>query len=133
MEGVSKAFHETHPRAGLVVGVVPGSIDQEFNYTPKAGYPNPYVELMIRTHLPLSGTRGTDTLSRNHINILSAHAVVGLPGGAGTISEAELTLRYHKPILLFGPAEAFGGFPAAIERTAALRRIESFVAACAAT
>lgn len=132
METVSKAFHDTNPRAGLVIGVVPGSVDQEFTYTAKPGYPNPYVEIVIRTHLPLSGARGKDALSRNHINILSADAIVGLPGGEGTISEAELAVRYRKPVLLVGPAEAFAAFPDTIERTADLTRVTSFVVASVA-
>ena len=132
MQTVSNAFHDTSPRSGLVIGVVPGSVDQEFTYTSKPGYPNPSVEIVIRTHLPLSGTRGTDTLSRNHINILSADAVVALPGRAGTISEADLALRYGKPTLLFGPPDAFAGFPASIERTVQLDRVANFIATSSA-
>ena len=129
MEAVSKAFQNTSPRAGLVIAVTPGSIDQDFAYTAKAGYPNPFVEIAIRTHLPLSGPRGKDTLSRNHINILSADVILGLPGGAGTICEAQLALDFRKPILLFGFHDAFASFPAQIERTVDLARVETFIGA----
>lgn len=129
METVSKAFQNVSGRAGLVIGVAPGSISQELNYAPRAGYPNPHVEIVIRTHLPLSGERGKDTLSRNHVNILSADVIVGLPGGEGTRCEAELAIHYHKPILLLGPDEAFTSFPSRIERTSDLGRVASFIAA----
>jgi hypothetical protein len=56
---------------------------------------------VIRTHLPLSGTRGTDALSRNHINVLSSDVLIALPGGAGTASEVALALRYRRPIAAF--------------------------------
>jgi predicted Rossmann-fold nucleotide-binding protein len=42
-------------------------------------------------------------MSRNHLIVLSAHAVVALPGGEGTRSEIELALEYHTPLLLFAP------------------------------
>ncbi len=44
-------------------------------------------EIVIRTHLPLSGDKGSDPLSRNHINTLTADLVVVVPGGSGTLSE----------------------------------------------
>ena len=42
--------------------------------------------------------------------MLTARALVALPGGAGTVSEAVLALRYGKPLILFGPREAFHAF-----------------------
>jgi uncharacterized protein (TIGR00725 family) len=125
MESVSRAFHETSARAGCVIGVIPGSVDPGFTYSAKPGYPNAYVEIVIRTHLPLSGEQGTDLMSRNHINVLSADGIIALPGGLGTISEAQLAVRYRKPILLFGPPEAFDAFPPSIERTGDLSRVTS--------
>ena len=127
MESVSRAFHDTSPRAGCVIGVIPGSVDPGFTYAAKTGYPNAYVEIVIRTHLPLSGEQGTDLMSRNHINVLSADAVIALPGGPGTVSEAQLAVRYRKPILLFGPPEAFDAFPPGIERPDDLSRVTSVV------
>src|SRR5262245_25652645 len=52
MAAVSRAFHSTPGRAGLVVGVAPCGDPPD---SPRAGYPNQWVELVIRTHLPLSG------------------------------------------------------------------------------
>ena len=40
-------------------------------------------------------------MSRNHINVLSADAILALPGGSGTASEVELAVRYGKPVIAF--------------------------------
>ena len=90
MASVSRAFHETPGRRGLVIGVLPSSASASSE--PKPGYPNPWVEIPIYTHLPFSGERGTDPLSRNHINVLTSDVVIFLPGAAGTASEAELAV-----------------------------------------
>jgi predicted Rossmann-fold nucleotide-binding protein len=100
MEAVSRAFHGTAGRKGCVVGVLPGEAGPE-GYGPFPGYPNPWVEIPIRTHLPLSGSRGTEPLSRNHINVLTADVLIALPGGPGTASEVRLALRYGKPVEAF--------------------------------
>jgi uncharacterized protein (TIGR00725 family) len=108
MTAVSRAFAEVAPRDGLVIGVLPC---REGDPTrSKDGYPNPWVEVAIPTHLPLSGEHGTDPMSRNHINILASDAVIALPGGPGTASEVELAVRYNKPILAFleGPDQVPG-------------------------
>jgi predicted Rossmann-fold nucleotide-binding protein len=52
----------------------------------KANADNGLGEVVIRTHLPLSGSKGTDPLSRNHINALTADLVLILPGSSGTLS-----------------------------------------------
>jgi predicted Rossmann-fold nucleotide-binding protein len=55
-------------------------------------------EIVIRTHLPYSGKKASDPLSRNHINALTADLVVILPGGAGTLSELQLAFEYGKTL-----------------------------------
>ena len=50
MESVSRAFAMAENRAGLVIGVLPGMVTDS-GYRPKNGYPNPYVEIPIATHL----------------------------------------------------------------------------------
>jgi predicted Rossmann-fold nucleotide-binding protein len=67
----------------------------------KANADNGLGEIAIRTHLPLSGEDGSDPLSRNHINVLTADLVVILPGGAGTLSELQLASEYGKDIMIF--------------------------------
>ncbi|MBD49246.1 MAG: molybdenum cofactor carrier protein [Gemmatimonadetes bacterium] len=96
MEAVSRSFHSVPDRRGLVIGVLPG----EAGRSPE-GYPNPWVEIPIATHLPFSGEQGTEVRSRNHINVLSADAIIVLPGGAGTASEVDLAIKYRKPLAAF--------------------------------
>ena len=98
MASVSKAFYESEGRRGSVIGIIPCMED---SVHPRSGYPNPWIEIPIFTHLPLSGTRGTEPLSRNHINILTSDVIVALPGGAGTASEAALAVTYQRPIVAF--------------------------------
>ncbi len=100
MEGVSKAFVQVQNRTGLSIGIIPGEIKKDQHLKP-SGYPNPWIEIPIFTHLPFSGDKGTNPMSRNHINILSADFIVALPGAAGTISEIELALKYKKHIVGF--------------------------------
>ena len=100
MESVSRAFHETPGRRGCVIGILPCAEGDPLR-GPKPGYPNRWVEIPIATHLPLSGMQGQDDLSRNHINILSADAVVAFPGGPGTLSEVKLALHYRRPLVAF--------------------------------
>lgn len=98
MAAVSRAFHDVRPRRGLVIGVLPGHAAGGAPQPPP-GYPNPWVELAIRTHLPLSGERGTEPQSRNHLNVLSADVVVALPGSRGTASEVALALGYGRRVI----------------------------------
>lgn len=100
MESVSRAFFKAANRKGLAIGIVPGACT-DTGYAPKEGYPNPFIEIPIFTHLPLSGGRGTDPMSRNHINILSSNVIIALPGSAGTASEVTLALRYGRPIVAY--------------------------------
>jgi predicted Rossmann-fold nucleotide-binding protein len=66
-------------------------------------------EIVIRTHLPYSGKQGTDPLSRNHINALTADLVVILPGGSGTLSELQLAWEYGKDIMIYLGEGKVGG------------------------
>jgi len=49
--------------------------------------------------------KGVDTPkdhnSRNHINVLTAKAVIGLPGGKGTLAEIELAVEHKRPCVTF--------------------------------
>lgn len=99
MAAVSRAFFETEHRAGLVIGILPS--DGATSQDPPAGYPNPWVEVPIRTHLHLSGIRGTELASRNHINVLSSDVIIALRGSFGTRSEVDLAIRYQKPLVAY--------------------------------
>ena len=97
MRAVSRAFVKHAGRRGISIGIIPCSSEGD-RVTPKAGYPNEFVELPIYTHLPHSGLQGTHDLSRNHINVLSCSAIIALPGGDGTASEVSLAVQYGRPI-----------------------------------
>jgi len=90
MRAASRAFVAEPGRRGQCIGILRAGVE-----------PNEFVEIPIRTHLSLSGDRGTDPLSRNHVNVLTADVVVVLPGGAGTRSELELAVRYGRPVVVF--------------------------------
>ena len=127
MEAVSRAFAEVHPRAGLVIGVLPADLPDGIA-VPRAGYPNSSVELAIFTHLPLSGITGTDLRSRNHINILSSDVVIVLPGNEGTESEMTLAVRYRKPVIaFFGDYEVDWQPPGGVPVARTMAEVERFV------
>lgn len=127
MAAVSEAFCRVPDRAGLVIGILP-CVDDDPHCAPKPGYPNAWVELPIRTHLPLSGTEGTDVRSRNHINILTPDAIIALPGGAGTRSEIELALRYGKPVAAFvAEGASFPGLPDEVPVLRSLAAVQDFL------
>ena len=125
MEAVSRAFFEVPDRRGRVIGILPGSTDAG---VPRRDYPNPWVEIPISTHLPLSGELGTDPLSRNHINVLSSTVLVALPGGAGTASEVALALRYHRPVIAYldDPSQ-IDGLPAEAVVESDFAAVQAFV------
>lgn len=98
MTAVSRAFVGVPKRQGRVIGILPGW-GRPGSGEPLPGYPNEWIEIPIRTHLPLRGTAGAGAQSRNPINVLSSDVIVALPGSAGTASEVALALRYRKPII----------------------------------
>lgn len=95
MAAVSRGFASVARRKGKIVGILPGVGDPP---RPRDGYPNPWIEIPIQTHLPLSGDQGEDPLSRNAINVLTADALIALAGGPGTASEVRLAMRFGKPL-----------------------------------
>ena len=128
MAAVSKAFHETAGRRGLVIGVIPSSASDPLE--PKRGYPNPWVEVPIFTHLPLTGERGTDPLSRNPINLLSSEAVIFLPGRAGTASEAQLAVTFGTPSIAYLVSRGeIPDLPADIPDTSSFEEVQRIVRA----
>jgi len=131
MEAVSRAFQAVPNRAGLVVGIAPCGDDPA---VPRPGYPNPFVELAILTHLPLSGVSGTDPMSRNHINVLSSNVLIALPGGPGTSSEVELAVRYGRPIVAFLDTRSdIPALPREVAAVATLSEVQDFVQRALAT
>jgi len=127
MSAVSRAFSAVPSRRGLIIGVVP-SAGEEAPSEPRPGYPNPWVEMTVFTHLHMSGANGTDPMSRNHINVLSANVLVALPGGTGTASEVSLALRYRRPVIAYLRArDEIPALPDAVRAECDLEEIKAFV------
>ena len=130
MEAVSDAFFHVPNRKGKVIGIIrAGSTehlgpDKKLRHYKSFGPPNPWVEIPIFTHLPLSGSEGKEDLSRNHINVLSSDVVIALPGEAGTLSEVELAIEYQWPLILFLGADTVNGRCAASFQTGYSRSIQ---------
>jgi predicted Rossmann-fold nucleotide-binding protein len=102
--------------AGNLISILRAKELPQLNKTGKriwqANADNGLGEIVIRTHLPLSGNKGSDPLSRNHINALTADLVVILPGGAGTLSELQLAYEYGRDIMIFiGEGNVAGNTP----------------------
>jgi len=127
MTAVSRAFTQRSRTRGICIGIIPCENEAD-RATPKAGYPNEFVELAIYTHLPYSGAQGTHDLSRNHINVLSCVAIVGLPGEAGTASEIELAIRYGKPVIVYSPdPTSVQHVPRSVRRTNNIDDVKAFL------
>lgn len=131
MAAVTEAFVGVPDRRGLAVGIVPasglGGTDGD-ERRPPPGYPNPWVEIAIRTHLDSLGDRGGDERSRNHVNVLSSDVLIFLPGSAGTASEARLALHYGRPSIAYlDSREDLPGLPDAIPVEPEFARVETFV------
>ena len=127
MAAVSRAFAEETPRAGRVIGILP-SAGEDPRAGPPPGYPNAWVEIPIHTHLPLRGRHGSEPLSRNHLNVLSAEVVVALPGGPGTASEVALARRYGRPVVAhLGDRGAIPGLPEGVPLEPELAGVARFV------
>jgi len=116
MRSVSRAFTHAPRRRGICIGIVP--CDKNDRAAAKDGYPNEFIELAIRTHLPYSRTHD---LSRNHINVLTSRAVIALPGGEGTEGEVELAVRYGRAVMAYGAQ-----YPG-VKRAANVAELRSFL------
>ena len=127
MRSVSRAFMQAERERGICIGVIPCFSDRERG-RPRNGYPNEFVELAIYTHLPYSGERGKEDLSRNHINVLSCSAIIALPGGPGTAAEVSLADDYKKPVIIYSPETTLlQGVPRSVPRASSLDRIQEFL------
>lgn len=126
MAATGRAFTSVAGRAGLYIGICPSQRDEAGRVMPKAGYPNEWVELAI--HSPLGTYTGDPgEVTRNHINIMSAHAIIALPGAHGTLNECQLALEFEKPLIYFGADDDFLDFPQGAARTNTLDDISEFI------
>ncbi len=129
MLSVSRAFARVESRKGMTIGIIPGCIDENNgNYATPEGYPNPWIEVPLLTHLPDSGAMGMQWTSRNHINVLSSDVLVILPGRLGTAAEAALAVRYHKPAIAWlNHRRQITRLPAEIPTTKRFKNVKQFV------
>jgi predicted Rossmann-fold nucleotide-binding protein len=114
MAEVSRAFCKVRDRRGLCIGILPSAHEPVQDPATgkrlfQPGAVNRWVEIPVFTHLPFSGSRGTDFMSRNHINVLTADVLIVLPGSAGTLSEVRLRVEYGRPAILFLGRETVDG------------------------
>lgn len=130
MTSVSRAFTSAPRSIGISIGIIP-CLDAAHRNIPKPGYPNPYVELPVFTHLSATGTQGWENLSRNHINILNSNVIIALPGGPGTASEIGLALEYGRPVMAYeSDAHPAVDIPAEVRRVRSIADVASFILQC---
>lgn len=125
MTAVAKGFTDVNNRKGVSIGILP-AVDYKGHKLDKEEYPNPYIEIPLIT--PLSAKAQSDAMpfSRNLVNVMTAKALVILPGSHGTRNEVSLSLMYNKPIVMFGPDGAFTKFPEDPPRAETINHIEQF-------
>ena len=123
MTAVSRAFAGVEGRAGLVIAVLP-FMEEDGGPEPSGEYPNRWVEVPIRTHL---GKKGADSMSRNHVNVLTSDVVVALPGSSGTAAEVALSVRYGRPLVLFGDLDRARDLPATVATACTVDEVIAFV------
>jgi predicted Rossmann-fold nucleotide-binding protein len=126
MSVVSEAFTKVEERGGLSLGTVPVA-DYKGGYVSRDQYPNPCIEVPILIPLDQKATQDVNPFSRNQVNVMTAHAIIALPGDHGTRNEVSLALKYNKPMILFGPEEAFKGFPEQVTIVEEIEAVREFL------
>jgi predicted Rossmann-fold nucleotide-binding protein len=120
MEATAVGFVAVADRAGLSIAIVPckpdGPLDAPNRSWDGRSYPNPSVELAIFTPLPPRAADWQSHPARNHINVFTPHAIIALPGGAGTRNELDMAAfyreegnrpRHDRRTILLGPIDEF--------------------------
>ncbi len=125
MTVVAQAFTETQERKGVSIGILP-AVDYKGQKLDTEEYPNPYIEIPMITPLSAKAQRDAMPFSRNLVNVMTSKALVILPGSHGTQNEVSLALMYNKPMIMFGPEDAFTKFPEEPLRAETLNHVEQF-------
>ncbi|WP_276662771.1 hypothetical protein [Thauera aminoaromatica] len=107
MELVAEGFCKTPYRVGRSIGILPGTMKSEgdqvldrvtmMSITPKAHYPNAFVEVPVYTHLP--GNNPKAPTSRNYLNARTGAVMVALKGGKRTQAEVEIAVALNRPVI----------------------------------
>lgn len=126
MTQVAQSFTNVKDREGVSIGILP-AVDYKGQKLDKEEYPNPYIEVPMIT--PLSEKAQSDRMpfSRNLVNVMTSKALIVLPGSHGTQNEVSLGLHYNKPMILFGPDDAFLKFPEDPLRADEIHHVEQFL------
>jgi len=130
MLSTARAFSTTDGRKGRSIGIMPSEAHPTLGFAPLPGYPNPYIDLPILTPLPRKHPDAPDdALNRNYVNVLTSDVVIALPGSQGTLDEIQLAVRFAKPLICIGPANAFEGVPPGTRIVSELADVYAFVLA----
>lgn len=126
MTVVARSFTQVEERKGRAIGILP-AVDYKGQKLDTEEYPNPYIEIPMIT--PLSAKAQSDAMpfSRNLTNVMTSQALIVLPGSHGTKNEVSLALMYNKPLIMFGPDEAFDKFPEEPLRADDIHHVEAFL------
>ncbi len=125
MSAVAKSFTDVEERKGVAIGILP-AVDYKGQKLDTEEYPNSYIEIPMITPLSEKAQNDKMPFSRNLVNVMTSKALVVLPGSHGTQNEVSLALMYNKPIILFGPDDAFDKFPQDPLRASAIEHVEQF-------
>ncbi len=125
MTEAARGFTEFQPRDGVSIGILP-AVDYKGQNLDKEEYPNPYIEIPMITPLSMKAQSDVMPFSRNLVNVMTAQALIILPGSHGTKNEVSLALMYNKPMIMFGPEKEFAKFPEDPLRADTLDHVEQF-------
>ncbi len=125
MSAVARSFTDVENRKGVAIGILP-AVDYKGQKLDKEEYPNPYIEIPMITPLSEKAQKDRMPFSRNLVNVMTAKALIVLPGSHGTQNEVSLALMYNKPLILFGPDNAFDKFPQDPLRAGNIDQVEQF-------
>lgn len=126
MTAVARSFSSVKDRAGICIGIRP-AVDYKGEKLSEDVYPNEYIDIAMIT--PLSAKAQSDAMpfSRNLVNVMTSKALIILPGAHGTRNEVSLALQYNKPLILFGPENAFDNFPEEPLRGDKIEHVKQFL------
>ena len=126
MTVVARSFTQVEDRKGKAIGILP-AVDYKGQRLDKEEYPNPYIEIPMITPLSMKAQSDVMPFSRNLVNVMTSKALIVLPGSHGTKNEVSLGIHYEKPMILFGPDDAFASFPEEPLRADDIHHVERFL------
>jgi len=126
MTAVARSYTMVKDRAGVAIGILP-TVDYKGQKLDTEEYPNPYIEIPMITPLSMKAQSDVMPFSRNLVNVMTAQALIVLPGSHGTKNEVSLGLYYGKPLIMFGPDDAFDKFPEEPLRADDIHHVKQFL------